>query len=348
MKKLIIISFLFIANLCIAETIEERALMITKNCKTDLERVDSLSKWLTYNIKSELVVDGKKLSGIEISNYLVSKFPRRMNVYGCLFDEDKLIIQRTSFCFKNRIGVCEDFSVMMHLMCKKLNIKSYIVYCRKKGYHAINSIILNNKSILVDVAWYSDDRKYFNMSKDFYNSHYTPLEGFGFVENNNYLQFNKFEYYDIKLVNLYLNNEVYVSSIYNDINTILNIKPIKKEIKNQTASPSPTPIQIILIDTTKFEKIMKIYNGIDFRDDYVKLTKFGKNRVKKCDRENYKNIKIEKYKKEVNSYYSNWVLYNEQMYSITKSDIYKVNIDKLNTEKHRIENMLKLYIIANY
>ena len=141
MKNLIIIFALFISNVCNSQNIDEMSKKITRNCKTDMSKVKTITRWLSNNIKFENITtklkteddfknikadvddNGKIIIGSDIAKYLGRKFPSDVN-----------ITDRINYSFINRGGVCFDYSLMFHSMCKVNKIKSYIVIALRRVF----------------------------------------------------------------------------------------------------------------------------------------------------------------------------------------------------------------------
>ena len=331
MKNLIIIFLIFISNVSNSQNIDEKSKEITRNCKTDMSKVKSITRWLSENIKTENITtnddfkkwsskninagiddDGKFIYGLDISNYL-----------GVIFPSDVDNTDRINYSFKNRSGVCYDYSFMFHKMCKVNNIKSYIVVAYKGGViHALNAVIVDNKPILIDVAWYrADTTKYFDIKHDFWKKKYSGIEDLEYVHDitnskSVIIKYSEIENYVETLKN---NGIVKTHQYYPNSDTINSVyKKLKNVyIKIDEKVKSDIIKKIIYIDTTKFS--VKSFQLVRNIKEYVAIGELTKMEKKECERLYKESSKVsnktyKEFKKEVIlakfvAYYNNGLVY---------------------------------------
>lgn len=337
MKNLIIIIFvLFISNVSNSQNIDDKSKEITRNCKTDMSKVKTITRWLSNNIKfenittklkteddfknikSDLDDNGKSIIGSDVAKYLGGKFPSGENIK-----------DRINYSFRNRGGVCYDYSLMFHSMCKVNNIKSYIVIVYKEGVcHALNAVYVSNKVILIDVAWYSNDSiKYFDIKYDFWKKQYSDVKDLEYVHDITNSKSVIIKYSEIeKIVDNYnktlKNNVVVKVENYFNIGNLDTMNSVYKKLKNvyikiDEKVKSDIIKKTIFIDTTKFSvKSFKLVRNIK---EYVAIGKLTKMEKKECKRK-YKessNLRVKKYKEykkdvilaKYNKYYNKGLVY---------------------------------------
>lgn len=347
MKNLIIIFALFISNVCNSQNIDEMSKKITRNCKTDMSKVKTITRWLSNNIKFENITtklkteddfknikadvddNGKIIIGSDIAKYLGRKFPSDVN-----------ITDRINYSFINRGGVCFDYSLMFHSMCKVNKIKSYIVIAYKEGVcHALNAVYVSNKVILIDATWYSNDSiKYFDIKYDFWKKQYSDVVDLEYVHDITNSKSVIIKYSEIgKKVDNYnetlKNNGVVKVENYFNIDNLDTMNSVYKKLKNvhikiDEKIKSNIIKKTIFVDTTKFSvKSFKLVRNIKEYATIGKLTKMEKKECKrkykessdigkKSYKEYERDVILAKYNKYCNEglvYYNDWInFYDKQ------------------------------------
>jgi len=126
-----------------------KAKELTKELKTDKEKAVAVYNYLVKNFK----YDYKKINNID-NSYM----PNLENI------------------FKNKLGICSDFSSLYAVMLRSLNIPTKFVKGYKNdidSYHAWNEVYLDNEWITVDITYdialYTNEIKYsFEKTSDDY------------------------------------------------------------------------------------------------------------------------------------------------------------------------------------
>ena len=118
-----------------SETVTNLALELTKDCKTDEEKVWNISEWVTDNITYDHYEMGWGLYGTHIYDY------------GNPFERE----QEPEDLIKNRIGVCEGYAKLTRALCNAVDIPAvYVSGVTKDVSHAYNAIYVNGEWQLHD------------------------------------------------------------------------------------------------------------------------------------------------------------------------------------------------------
>ncbi|AOT70067.1 transglutaminase-like domain-containing protein [Geosporobacter ferrireducens] len=123
----------------------QKAKELTKNLKTDEEKIQAVYAYVVKNVK----YDYDKIGNLNTD-------------YVPVVDET----------FKSNKGICYDFSSMFAAMLRSLDIPTKLVkgYTKNaEGYHAWNEVLMNGKWVVIDTTYDSQmdaNNKKYTMSKD--------------------------------------------------------------------------------------------------------------------------------------------------------------------------------------
>lgn len=181
MKWIITITFLFFHLPAITqEQPDVLAGQLTANCKTELEKVTSIFKWITGHISYRVRTDEKLKTNKSFSVKNVYE------EYGKIDDEPpKSLNERVAEnVLKNKEAVCDGYARLFKALCDHADINSEIIL----GYawsrplksvhrfgvnHYWNAVMIDNKWHLLDATWASG---YVSMQGDVfireYDEHY--------------------------------------------------------------------------------------------------------------------------------------------------------------------------------
>lgn len=227
------------------DDIETLSIRIQNDFENDIERARAAYLWITDNIK----YDQNALRSVRIE---------KLFFYSDKYDYEYKLKKRQQkkmlLAFKNKIGLCEEFSVLFKELCNMIGLEAELILGVAKSAsdidskntiknHGWNAVKINGKWKLVDVTWsagYQDQKTSLWVRK--LNDHFflTPPEEF---LTSHYPEDSKWQLIDTPIsVDTFYKMPVFYSKYY-DNELILN--------QNQTGTIKVLNDRIII----EFEKI---------------------------------------------------------------------------------------------
>jgi hypothetical protein len=247
MKKLTLFILLLLSISIIVsadvDSIKDKALQITKNDRTDSQKVESLVYWIYNNIKFDYVLAECKNCSRNISD-------------------------TPQYVFNNRKGVCSGFSNLYRYMSNSIGLTSYVIggsLYKKDGTryldkHAWNLTKTTNGYIFVDATWNEITTNKNNFEKTHEYEYIYYEYSISRIGN---------EYYELFMNSVNNDNEYLTDSKsyeYYDNKNLINSKELSEEIKlnielrdvynflSKTSSSIPKVLTMSLNDFNKIDK----------------------------------------------------------------------------------------------